>query len=91
MNNNLNSASAYISADTDFRIPKYDVDKLEELKDKTEIGSYIKFHASSMIFETGKFKTKDVSGFVEEKYPYIFKLDNGRYYQWVDYLIGYVF
>ena len=91
MNHGPLVSRAYISADTDFRIPKYDVDKLEELKDKTDVGSYIKFHVSSMIFETGKFKTKDVSGFVEEKYPHIFKLDNGRYYQWVDYLIGYVF
>lgn len=91
MNNNLDSASAYITADAPFRVPKYDVYKLEELKDSTSVGDYIKFHTTIMVLETGNFKTTDVSGIVTEKYPHIFKLNDGRYYQWVDYLIGYVF
>lgn len=91
MNKNPLVSRAYISADSGFRIPKYDVERLEKLKDETEVGSYIKFHTTTMILETGNFKTANVSGIVTEKYPHIFKLDDGRYYQWVDYLIGYVF
>ena len=90
MNSNLSAAAAYILSEP-FREPKYDVYKLEDLKQRTEIGSYIKFHVSDMVFNTGKFKTRDVSGVVMEKYPYIFKLSNGKYYQWVDYMLGYVF
>lgn len=90
MNNNLSAAAAYILAEPVIHA-KHDIYKLEDLKNRTEVGSYIKFFTSTMIMETGKFKTREVSGIVEEKYPYIFKLDDGKYYQWVDYMLGYVF
>ena len=72
------------------KFAKHSVVSLEELKEQTEIGQYIGFHVAVMnIF--GHWHVEKVSGFVTEKYPYIFRLDNGQTYQWVDYMLGKIF
>lgn len=68
--------------------PVYSVKDVERLKHETQVGDYIEFETSVMD-ENGHFKKKKVSGFVETKYPFIFKLHySDKYYSWVDYLIG---
>lgn len=56
----------------------YSIEYFEQIVSEIHVGDYIKFKTSD----------GDVSGIVEEKYPFIFKLSNGVYYQWVDYLLG---
>lgn len=69
---------------------RYTVDSLEELKEKTQVGQFIGFYVSVMEI-TGHFHMDKKTGFVTEKYPFIFRLDDGRTYQWADYLIGKIF
>jgi hypothetical protein len=71
--------------------PAFTVEKLEELKQKTKVGSMIKFKTTVLEDGTGHFIKSEVCGCVMEKYPHIFKLHDGRYYKWVDYLIGFIY
>lgn len=60
------------------------VEEAYRLRDRTPIGSFIKFrnfnHNSSL--------KATISGVVTAKYPYIFILDNKQSYTWNEYLLG---
>lgn len=71
--------------------PKFYVRDLKKLIKDTQVGSLIKFEAPVMNMQTGHHHMAEIRGYVEEKYPYIFKLSNGQYYKWVDYLLGYIY
>lgn len=71
------------------RNPKFYVSDIEKLKERTQVGNTIKFKVNVMDQE-GHFKWQNISGIVEAKYPHIFCMD-GKYYRWVDYLIGYIY
>lgn len=69
---------------------RYTVDTLEELKNETKLCQFIGFYVSVMEI-SGHWHTEKKTGFVVEKYPYTFRLDDGNTYQWVDYLTGKIF
>lgn len=72
-------------------IPKFTTKTVKELRKKTKIGDVIKFTAEIYDANIGHFKTKEIRGFVEEKYTNIFKLSDGHYYQWKDYMLGFIY
>ena len=69
------------------KVPKYTVNQLEKLIDSTNVGDYVVFETVNTD-EYGHRKVEKAKGYVREKYPYIFKLSDGRYYQWKDVLLG---
>lgn len=78
--------------DVDYALNVRDV---EELRDATNIGDRIKFitydfveHKKTHIVERME---NEVIGTVKEKYPYIFRLDNGKTYTWNQYALGYIY
>lgn len=65
-------------------------ESIENLRDNTPVGSFIKFrrhHSYDNNWDDSK-KFERVSGVITAKYNYIFVLDNGRAYSWVDYILG---
>lgn len=70
--------------------PRFTTKSLEKIRKETPIGALIKFAAPVINQATGHYHMEEVRGYVLEKYPYIFKLSDGRYYMWVDYMIGYI-
>lgn len=71
--------------------PVYTVEELEKLKKQTKVGALIKFRTDILEEESGHFIHSEVAGCVVEKYSHIFKLHDGHYYKWVDYLIGFIY
>lgn len=69
---------------------KFHTEDIFRFNEKTPIGKMIKFR-TEVSDELGHWVNKEVAGVVEEKYPFIFKLDDGRYYKWIDYMIGYIY
>ena len=63
----------------------------EKLKKQTKVGALIKFRTDILEEESGHFIHSEVAGCVVEKYSHIFKLHDGHYYKWVDYLIGFIY
>ena len=65
--------------------------EIHELRDSTEIGETIKFR-SDRYYEVALSgwigKPKIITSKVIEKYPHVFKLENGEIYTWVDYMLG---
>lgn len=64
---------------------------VENLRDNTPVGSFIKFKRPYKYSENkwGELKKFDVvSGVVTAKYNHIFVLNNDRTYSWVDYILG---
>lgn len=62
------------------------MDDLEKLKNKTPIDGFVAF--TIPIWDGIKKDEILVYGTVKKKYPHIFMLDDGKTYQWSDYLIG---
>lgn len=65
------------------------MDDVKKLREDTAVGAEVRFivPTSSVYVSNGR-ERKTVEGRVVAKYPYIFKLDNGKSYSWVDYLMG---
>ena len=80
----------YTTIIADHKEPVFTVKSLNAIKNETQIGQFIKFHATSMDL-LGHHVTKEICGTVIQKYPFIFLLDDGNYYKWVDYLISRVY
>lgn len=72
---------------------KTHINDLKSLRDSTPIGAEITFKISKAK-GNGEFarykepKRYTIKGIVTKKYDHIFYLDDGKCYQWVDYLIG---
>lgn len=62
----------------------YNVEDAYRLRDKTPIGSFIKFKK----FDSYKRSNVTISGVVTAKYPFIFILDNKLSCTWNEYLLG---
>ena len=84
------SLNPNITTVSSWKDPKFTTKTLEKIKSQTPIGALIKFAAPVINQKTGHYHMNEVRGYVEEKYPHIFKLSDGRYYMWVDYMIGYI-
>ena len=75
---------------TSWKEPKYTTESLDMIREQTQIGALIKFIAPVINQQSGHYHMSEVRGYVEKKYPHIFKLSDGRYYMWVDYMLGYI-
>ena len=64
---------------------------IHDLRDSTKIGETIKFR-SNRYYEVALSgyvgKPRIIEAKVVEKYPNVFKLDNGEVHTWVDYMLG---
>lgn len=66
-------------------------ESVENLRDNTPVGSFIKFKRTRKYGESERQCLRtfdDIHGIVTTKYSHIFVLDDGRTYSWVDYILG---
>ena len=68
---------------------EYTVNDRERLKDETFVGQIVSFEVKTVDNILKRTYIKSVKGKITEKYPYIFRMDDGKVYTWTDYLLGY--
>lgn len=88
---NVSRAEVYPKRNGEFVEKDHTVRERNHIRDSVSIGDNVKFYRLIRdVDRFGKVRSKEVKieGVVIEKYPYIFKLDNGVYYTWTDYMFG---
>lgn len=67
------------------------IQDIEDLRDSTPVGAYIKFekeiNGGDAIYHREK-KPGIISGVIKAKFPRVFMLEDGRTFSWIDYMLG---
>lgn len=66
----------------------YEIKDVYKLRNKTRIGESIRFKSDRNVRGDNEGKKKIVRGAVTAKFPYVFLLDTGETYSWVEYFLG---
>lgn len=88
---NVPRAEVYPKQNGAYAEQEHTVKERNHIKDSVSVGDRIKFYRIIReVDRFGKSRSKEIKieGVVMEKYPYIFKLDDGIYYTWTDYMFG---